>query len=252
MTRTLLLRGMLVGLVAGLLVFAFARWAGEPRVDKAIAFETSMDQAKGEPPDPEMVSRKIQRSIGLLTGVVVYGTALGGIFGLVFAYARGRISVARPRVLAAWLAAIGFVTIVLTPSLKYPANPPSVGNPETIGIRTGAYFLLIVISVAASAFALKARSHWRSSLGDWNAALLAAFLYVLIVSLCGHFLPAIDEVPPNFPASLLWKFRIASWETQAVLWGALGLLFGWLTERAEGMTEESRRRVSSVDAIRYS
>jgi predicted cobalt transporter CbtA len=252
MTRTLLLRGMLVGLVAGLLVFAFARWAGEPQVDKAIAFETSMDQAKGEPPEPEMVSRKIQRSIGLLTGVVVYGTALGGIFGLVFAYARGRLSVARPRVLAAWLAAIGFVTIVLTPSLKYPANPPSVGNPETIGIRTGAYFLLIVISVAAAAFVLQARSRWRSSLGDWNAALLAAFLYVLIVSLCGHFLPAIDEVPPNFPASLLWKFRIASWETQAVLWGALGLLFGWLTERAEGVTEESRRRVNSVDAIRHS
>jgi predicted cobalt transporter CbtA len=252
MTRTLLLRGMLVGLVAGLLVFAFARWAGEPEVDKAIAFETSMDQAKGELPEPEMVSRRIQRSIGLLTGVVVYGTALGGIFGLVFAYARGRLSVARPRVLAAWLGAIGFVTIVLTPSLKYPANPPSVGNPETIGIRTGAYFLLIVISVAASAFTLKARSYWRSSLGDWNAALLAVFLYVLIVSLCSHFLPAIDEVPPNFLASLLWKFRIASWETQAVLWGALGLLFGWLTERSEGMTEESRRRVNSVDVIRYS
>jgi predicted cobalt transporter CbtA len=252
MTRTLLLRGMLVGLVAGLLVFAFARWAGEPQVDKAIAFETSMDQAKGESPEPEMVSRRIQRGFGLLTGAVVYATALGGIFGLVFAYARGRLSMARPRILAAWLAAIGFVTIVLAPSLKYPANPPSVGDPETIGVRTGAYFLLIAISVVASAFVLKARSYFRDTLGEWNAALLAVFLYVLVVSLCGHFLPAIDEVPANFPASLLWKFRIASWETQAVLWGALGLLFGWLTERAEGMTEGSRRKVNPANAIRYS
>src|ERR1700722_19702248 len=117
MARTLLLRGMLVGLMAGLVVFAFARLFGEPQVDRAIAFETSMDRAKGEPPEPEMVSRKIQKSFGLLTGVVVYGIALGGIFGLVFAYARGRLSQSEPRVLSALVAGIGFVTIVLTPSL---------------------------------------------------------------------------------------------------------------------------------------
>jgi predicted cobalt transporter CbtA len=243
---------MLVGLVAGLLVFAFARWAGEPQVDKAITFETSMDQARGEAPEPEMVSRKIQRGIGLLTGVVVYGAAIGGIFGLVFAFARGRVSTARPRVLAAWLAIIGFVTIVLAPSLKYPANPPSVGNPETIGVRTGAYFLLITISIVTAILALKARRGLRHSLGNWNATLFSVLLYVIVVSLCGHFLPAIDEVPANFPASLLWRFRIASWETQVLLWTVLGLLFGSLTERAEGTTEEPLRRVDSADAMRYS
>jgi predicted cobalt transporter CbtA len=251
MARTLLLLGMLVGLVAGLIVFAFARWTGEPQVDRAIAFETSMDQAKGEPPEPEMVSRKIQKSVGLLTGVVVYGTALGGIFGLVFAYAHGRLSQSRPRVLAAILAGIEFVAIVLIPSLKYPASPPSVGNPETIGIRTAAYFLLIAISIVVMTLALKARRYWNKSLGNWNATLLAALLYVVLVSILAHFLPPIDEVPADFPASLLWKFRIASWETQIVLWSALGLLFGWLTERAEGLAG-SRRPLNTVDELRYS
>jgi predicted cobalt transporter CbtA len=251
MARTLLLRGMLVGLVAGLLVFAFARWAGEPQVDRAIAFETSMDQAKGEPPEPEMVSRKIQKGFGLLTGVVVYGTALGGIFGLVFAYARGRLSQSRPRVLSALIAGIGFVSIVLIPSLKYPANPPSVGNPETIGIRTAAYFLLITISIVVMALALKARRHWSKSLGGWNATLLAGLLYVIIVSVFAHFLPFMDEVPAEFPASLLWKFRIASWETQAVMWSVLGLLFGWLTERSEGLAE-TNQPLNSIDELRYS
>ena len=247
MARTLLLRGMLVGLMAGLVVFAFARLFGEPQVDRAIAFETSMDRAKGEPPEPEMVSRKIQKSFGLLTGVVVYGIALGGIFGLVFAYARGRLSQSEPRVLSALVAGIGFVTIVLTPSLKYPANPPSVGNPETIGIRTGAYFLLIAISVLVMAVAVKARRQWSKSLGSWNATLLAALLYVVAVSVLAHFLPVIDEVPAEFPASLLWNFRIASWETQAVMWSVLGLLFGWLTERAEGVAD-----AHSIDEPHYS
>src|SRR3984957_7715952 len=136
MTRALLLRGMLVGIVAGLLVFAFARLIGEPQVERAIAFESSMDQARGEAPEPEMVSRKVQRGVGLLTGVLVYGAAIGGIFGLVFALAYGRIGDLSPRALSALLAAISFVTIVLVPNLKYPANPPAVGNPETIGLRT--------------------------------------------------------------------------------------------------------------------
>ena len=60
MARSLLVRGMLVGLLAGLLAFAFARWVGEPEVERAIAFETLMDQAKGEAPEPEMVSRQTQ------------------------------------------------------------------------------------------------------------------------------------------------------------------------------------------------
>jgi predicted cobalt transporter CbtA len=242
---------MLAGLVAGLMVFAFARWAGEPQVDRAIAFETGMDQAKGEPPEPEMVSRKIQKSIGLLTGVVMYGTALGGIFGLVFAYARGRLSQSRPRVLAALIAGVGFVTIVLTPSLKYPANPPSVGSPETIGIRTAAYFLLIAMSILVMTAALKARRYWSRSLGTWNATVVAALLYIVIVSVLAHFLPVIDEVPREFSASLLWNFRIASWETQVVMWSVLGLLFGWLTERAEGMADE-RQPLQSSDNLRYS
>jgi predicted cobalt transporter CbtA len=250
MARSLLLRGMLAGLVAGLFVFAFARWVGEPQVDRAIAFEASMDRAKGEPPEPEMVSRKIQRGFGLLTGAVVYGTALGGIFGLVFAYARGRLSQSRPRVLSAFLAGVGFVTIVLTPSLKYPANPPSVGNPDTIGVRTAAYFLFIAISITVAVVAVNARQRWIKSLGQWNATLLAIILYVLIAGIVGHFMPPVDEVPEGFPASLLWQFRIASWEAQIVLWSVLGLFFGWLVERAEGSTN-SPQSLRTSDNLRY-
>jgi predicted cobalt transporter CbtA len=237
MTGKLLLRGMIAGLVAGLCVFVFARWIGEPQVDRAIAFETNMGQARGEAPEPEMVSRAIQKSIGLLTGTVVYSAALGGIFGLVFAFARGRMSDARPRNLAALLAGIGFVAIVLVPSLKYPANPPSIGNPETIGVRTVAYFLLIAISIMTMILAIQARRRWTKSFGGWNASILAALLFAVVIGICAHFLPMIDEVPVAFPASLLWKFRLASWAIQLVLWSVLGLLFGWLTERAEGTAE---------------
>ena len=46
MVRTFLVRGMLVGIVAGLLSFGFLKVFGEPQVDRAVAFETQQDEAK--------------------------------------------------------------------------------------------------------------------------------------------------------------------------------------------------------------
>jgi Probable cobalt transporter subunit (CbtA) len=149
MVGNLLLRGMLVGVFAGLLAFGFARIFGEPQVDRAIAFEEQMDQAKGEAPEPELVSRETQAGLGLFTGVIVYCAAVGGLFSLVFAFVFGRVGRLGARATAALLALGGFVAIVLVPDLKYPANPPSVGNPETIGLRTELFFVMLVISVAA-------------------------------------------------------------------------------------------------------
>jgi predicted cobalt transporter CbtA len=222
---------MLVGLLAGLLAFAFARWVGEPEVERAIAYETRMDQAKGQSPEPEMVSRGVQKSLGLLTGVVVYGTAIGGLFGIVFAFAYGRMGITHPRTLSAVLAAMGFVAIVLIPTLKYPANPPSVGNPETIGVRTAAFFLLIVFAIAAMVLALQVRRSLSIRLGVWNSSLLAAALFLLIMGIVSYALPIVDEVPSGFPVMLMWRFRVAALGIQAVMWATLGILFGWLTER---------------------
>ena len=39
-------------------------------------------------------------------------------------------------------------------------------------------------------------------------------------------LPGIQEIPKDFPATLLWGFRLSSLGTQAVLWAALGVGFG--------------------------
>jgi predicted cobalt transporter CbtA len=231
LTRSLLIRGMVVGVLAGLLVFFSARWLGEPQVDRAIAFETSADQARGEAPEPEVFSRHIQKTAGLLTGTVTFGAALGGIFGLVFAFAYGRVGPVRPRALSAFLAGLGFVAIAFVPSLKYPANPPSVGNPDTIGVRTGAFFLMILISVVAMILSVKLSRYSTRPFGHWNGGILAVVFFIVVVAVLAYFLPAINEVPAGFPADVLWRFRLAAWALQIILWASIGLLFGWLTER---------------------
>jgi hypothetical protein len=126
-----------------------------------------MDRAKGEAPEPEMVSRKTQKSIGLLTGTVVYGTAIGGLFGLVFAYSYGRSRIARSRVLSALLAGIGFVTIVLVPNLKYPANHHLWATRILSGSDGAFSIALSIIAMAlASDSPLFPRSLWA-----WNSSL---------------------------------------------------------------------------------
>jgi predicted cobalt transporter CbtA len=241
MVRTLLIRGMLVGIVAGLLTFGFGRLFGEPQVDRAIAFESAGDaarakaeEAKGMQPveEPDLVSRPVQAGWGLFTGVVVYSTAFGGLFALVFAVADRRIAHAGPRGTAALLALLGIVAVYIVPNLKYPANPPSVGLPETIGIRTALYFIMMAASVAAMVGAAMLRRRLAARYGNWNAALLAAAGYLAVVAVVGALLPAINEVPDAFPAVVLWRFRIASLGMQLVMWTTLGLVFGAVTERA--------------------
>jgi len=255
MVRTFLVRGMLVGVVAGLLSFGFLKVYGEPQVDRAVAFEAQQEEAKAaakkaeghmhgskaeghmhaaEPAEPELVSRSVQAGLGLFVAILVYSTAFGGLFGLAYAFAHGRVPGAfEPRTLSVLLAVAGFVAIYLVPNLKYPANPPAVGEPETIGIRTALYLVMIAISLAAMVVSLTMKRALTARLREWDANLLAAASYLVIVAIAAFLLPAVNEVPDQFPAVVLWNFRIASLGAQLILWITLGLLFGALTERAE-------------------
>lgn len=241
MVRTLLIRGMLCGVLAGLLVFGFARVFGEPQVDRAISFETAMDDARiqadarrgiHDAAEPVLVSRSMQASFGLLTGIMVYGTAFGGLFALVFAAIDRRLGTIGPRGMSALLAAAGFVAVYLVPNLKYPANPPAVGHPDTIGLRTELYVVMMAVSIAAMLGAALLRRHLVPRHGAWSAALAASAFYGIAVLVVAAILTPIDEVPAAFPAVLLWHFRIDSVAMQLILWATLGLGFGALTERA--------------------
>jgi hypothetical protein len=255
---------MIVGVIAGLLGFGMAKIVGEPQVDKAIAFESWLDQQKekaaevqaqataqanaainngsmaGMPDmghdhgdgDEELVSRPMQASWGLLTAVLVYGASFGGIFALVYAFALGRFTGVSPRGLAALLALAAFITIAIVPDLKYPANPPSVGNPDTIGPRTGLYLSMLVISIGGMVSAILTGRSLYPKHGLWTAALSGAALYIVIVLVAQLLLPDVQEVPDQFPAVVLWRFRIANLGIQAVIWTTMGLLFGYLTERS--------------------
>jgi hypothetical protein len=231
MVGNLLLRGMIAGLIAGILVFAFARIFGEPLVDAAIAFEEATSQAAGAAAEPEIVSRATQAGLGLFTGVMAYSVAVGGLFALVFAFVHGRFSSLSARGTSAVIAAAAFVAIVIVPAIKYPANPPAVGNPDTIGVRTELFFLMIVVSIASLVAAIAIARRLAANYGAWNAAIIAGILFVGFIGLVEYLLPPINEVPENFSAMVLWRFRTTSLGMHVILWSVLGLAFGALAEQ---------------------
>lgn len=231
MVRALLVRGMLAGSIAGLLMFVLAQFIGEPAIERAIALEATADAGHAHAAGDALVGRGVQRTLGLATAVVLFGAAVGGLFGLAFAFAHGRLGSLGPRATALLLAIGGFVVISLVPAIKYPPNPPAVGDPGSIGYRSALYFLMLLLSLAAAGTALSLGRRWIERQGPWNGALLGVGLFVALVAAVQLLLPALDEVPDGFPATLLWQFRLASLGLQLALWAAIGLLFGALAER---------------------
>ncbi|MEU8225422.1 CbtA family protein [Kribbella sp. NPDC048915] len=237
----LLVRGLIVGLFAGLLAGTVAYVLGEPRVDAAIAIEESAghahthdhgDSAEPQPAaeaDEPLVSRDGQRA-GLFLATSLYGVALGGLFAVAFTLLRRKLRTGNDAYAALGLAAAGFVGVVLIPFLKYPPNPPAVGDPDTITRRTITYLLTLVIGLLA-VWAGVALSRWAARYGE--VARLAGGVAGLVVTVVAAYLilPRISEVPETFPATLLWQFRFASLGTQATLWLLLGFGYAAAVDR---------------------
>src|SRR4051794_41686810 len=96
-----------------------------------------------------MFSRGTQQ-VGGMVAAVLYGAALGCVFTVAYAAVRHRLRTADDWRAAVSLAASGFVAVFLLPFLKYPANPPAVGDPDTIGKRTALYVLAVAWSLVAT------------------------------------------------------------------------------------------------------
>jgi hypothetical protein len=229
MVQRLLAGGMIAGALAALLALLFAQHFGEPPVDSALAFEAAHSSAHAMTAELPLVSRGTQRGIGLLTALLMYGTAIGGLFALCFAFCHGRVGRISPRGLGGALGRGGLGW--LARALVYPATPPAVGQHETVGFRTACHFALLALSLGALVFAANFGLALSRRIAAFDAALAAAAAYALTMFLAAAMLPQIDEVPPRFPADVLWDFRIAAIAMHALVWAALGYLFGLWADR---------------------
>ena len=214
---------LLAGLIAGAAAAGFHFFFTEPLIDRAIEIEEVLGQAKGEAPKEPVVSRRAQKA-GLVLGFLLYGGVWGLLFGVILYLSRGWFPPwSDSRFGLTLVAALGWSAAIL-PFLKYPANPPGVGDPETIGTRQLLFLSVLALSVIGTFvfFRLlslpRLRRNWIWPVGGYILYLLAVYLL-----LPGN--PDAVDMPPD----IVWKFRALSLTGLLLFWGVLAGVFAWLS-----------------------
>ncbi|WP_018603625.1 CbtA family protein [Mycobacterium sp. 155] len=275
MEKRIIIRATLWGALGGLLAFIFARIFAEPIVQRAIDYEGARDEAQeyldhpggmpGMDEGVELFSRSIQSNVGIGVGMVAFGAAMGALFAVAYCVVYNRFPKLSPGTLALRLAAAMFVALYLVPFLKYPANPPSIGHSDTIGVRTGLYLTMVVVSVVALALAVGLVGKLRPRFGSYGAVLLAGGAFIVVIAVVMLLLPSLGQLSvnvaqygnhatetpqplldpqgkivfPGFSADDLFYFRLYSIGAQVILWATIGLGFSPMADKMLGAPADS-------------
>ncbi len=203
-----MLRGVAAGALAGVLAFLFTRIMVEPVLQSSIDYQTGRDAVQAtlrkaaglapNAPGPDIFSRAAQRNVGASIGLLVFGIAMGALFAVLYTLAHRRYGDAlSPRVLALLIAALGFLAIYMVPYLKYPANPPAIGHPDTINTRGQLYLTMVAISIVSVTVAVIAARGLSGRIGGWNAAIVALLGFVVWIAIVMAILPPLGHLHAN-------------------------------------------------------
>ena len=219
----------MAGLAGGLLAGSFGFLLAEPVMDRAVRLEAARESDAGQHA-VEVFSRNTQH-VGFLVATAVTGLALGTLLGVLSAVVHRESDGDRAWPRALGLAGSGLFGLSLVPFLRYPPNPPGVGDPATIDSRTHLYLSCLAVGVVGVVLAGLV-GHRLAERGARPPTRQLAVTGVLLATVALTFVLPADPDRLPVPAALLWQFRLLSLGTLLLLWGGLGAMFGLLGERA--------------------
>lgn len=214
---------LLAGAIAGTILGAINQVAVEPYIDYAVELEMQNTNQSSQIINPaEFTAYRLWQRGGEIVAGTILGLSIGSLFGIVFAYTHNSVPGSNNKKKALIVAGIMWFVLFLIPALKYPANPPAVGDPETIYYRQSLYVAFLVIS-GFSALGLAFLYRKMGALNIKKAIIPVA--YAAIISGAYLAMPANPD-PINAPMDLVMGFRITSAITISMFWGLLGVIFG--------------------------
>lgn len=222
-TITFIAVTILSGAISGTILALINLGIVEPFIERAIALENERAATDGEMINPiEFNSYRIWQRGGEIAAGTILGVSLGSLFGIVFAYSRSSIPARSDAKKALILAGIMWFILFIVPALKYPGNPPAVGNPDTLSYRQSLYITYLTISgFGALGLALMYRK-----LGTTQAKkfIIPAIYAAVMISAYLAMPPNPDEI--TAPMDLVIGFRLVSGFTMSIFWGLLGIILG--------------------------
>lgn len=214
---------LLAGAIAGTILGAINQVAVEPYIDYAVELEMQNTNQSSQIINPaEFTAYRLWQRGGEMLAGTILGLSIGSLFGIVFAFTHNSVPGSNNKKKALIVAGIMWFVLFLIPALKYPANPPAVGDPETIYYRQSLYVAFLVIS-GFSALGLAFLYRKMGALNIKKSIIPVA--YAAIISGAYLAMPANPD-PINAPMDLVMGFRITSAITISMFWGLLGVIFG--------------------------
>ena len=218
-----ILSGALAGTILGIINLGLV----EPYIDQAIGIEIQNSVSSGENVDlSEIAHYRIWQKSGEVVAAAVYGISLGALFGIIFAYSKNALPGSNNKKKALFLAGILWFVLYLVVTIKYPANPPSVGNPETIYYREALYVAFIAISGFTT---LILALLWKRVKIN-SKKIVFPLVYAGIMTAAYLVMPANPD-PINISMELVQNFRVWTAVTIGIFWGLLGIIFGSLWDK---------------------
>jgi predicted cobalt transporter CbtA len=227
-TITFITITLLAGAIAGTILGVMNQVVVEPFIEHAIELEKQNTAQSGQIINPaEFAAYRLWQRGGEIVAGTVLGLSIGSLFGIVFAYSRSSVPGSNNKKKGLIVAGIMWFALFLMPALKYPANPPAVGDPETIYYRQFLYITFLAIS-GFSALGLAFLYRKMGYLHTKKAIIPSAYAAIM----AGAYLamPANPD-PLNAPMDLVIGFRITSTITISLFWGLLGVIFGALWDK---------------------
>ena len=219
-----LISGAIAGTIFGLINLALV----EPYLDRAIGIEVQNTVSAGEDVNPiEHVNYRFWQKGGEVAAGTIIGMSFGALLGIVFVFGRKIIPGSNIRK-ALVLSGVIWLVIFMIPAIKYPANPPTVGDPDTINYRQYLFISFILISgfTALGLSLLYTKMKAKSSL----KFLTISIIYTIIMINAFIFVPPNpDEITASM--DLVNGFRIMSMLTMTVFWVVLGITFGLIWDK---------------------
>ena len=216
-----LISGALAGAIHGTVNFAIV----EPYLDQAIGIENQNLFDSGEEENTaqfwaEYESYRIWQKSGQVLAGIILGIAMGSLFGIVYVLSWNSLPGKNDVTKAVILAGIMWITIYLIPFLKYPANPPTVGDGETVVLRAILYISFILISGFGAFVFYKLSKKFQN-----NKKYLGLLGYVVFIVIAFFAMP---ENPDQItaPMNLVNEFRLMSILGVSSFWGSIGIILG--------------------------
>ena len=229
-TIAFILITLISGAIAGTILGLINQLLVEPYIDQAIEIEVQNTVASGGPVNmDELVQYRLWQKGGEIVAGTILGISVSALFGIVFVYSRDSLPGSNNKKRGLILAGIMFSVLFLIPALKYPGNPPAVGDPETVVYRQSLYIAMLAISgFSALALALL----YRATKHEESKKVIISIIYVAIIAIAFIILPSNpDDI--IIPMDLVMNFRIVSTLTMGIFWGILGITLGSFWDKAK-------------------